>query len=206
LSILGAGSAGIWWLAFTLSSLQSGAKALDDKVESKFSAQDDKVESKFTALDDKVESKFSALDDKMESKFSAQDDKMESKFTALDNKINALDEKMDTVLDLLREQADMLSCLPRAFGSVAVGLREVAAGVPLHSLVAAEPGEVAAWLKRIGYEQYAPALAPLGGASLLLQTEASLQRAGVAAQHCKPLLELIIVAARSRMDGSESAR
>ena len=104
--------------------------------------------------------------------------------------------ELDTAIALLEDQADTLSCLPRAFDCIAAGLREAAAGGPVRSLLVAEPPEVAAWLKRIGYEQYAPTLAPLGGAALLLRTKKSLQRAGVAPHHCAPLMELIIIALR----------
>ena len=55
----------------------------------------------------------------------------------------------------------------------------------------------AAWLTHAGYAQYVAALAPLGGAALLLQTEASLRAAGVAPHHVGPLLEKITAAAHA---------
>ena len=57
--------------------------------------------------------------------------------------------------------------------------------------VAASEEEVTAWLQHVLSGQYAHTLAHLDGPALLLQTEASLLRAGVAPQHCAPLLESI---------------
>jgi hypothetical protein len=62
-------------------------------------------------------------------------------------------------------------------------------------MVTASRAELAAWLKEVGFEQYENALAPLGGAGLLLQTPASLTRLGVLPEHVAPLLDKIIKAA-----------
>ena len=103
--------------------------------------------------------------------------------------------KLDVLAAGQRELRATMSCLPRAFSSVATGLREAAAGGPVHALVAASPDQCVAWLTDAGFAQYAPMLAPLGGATLLLQTPESLVLAGVAPQHVAPLLEKIIAAA-----------
>lgn len=116
---------------------------------------------------------------------------------------------IDKVEDLLVGQQELLatmSCLPRAFSSVSAGLREAAAGGPLRALVAASPDECAAWLAAAGFAQYALALAPLGGATLLLQTPASLKLAGVAPQHVAPLLEKIIAAAAAPPETDDDTR
>ena len=120
-------------------------------------------------------------------------DKMEANQQIFLTKLNAMD-------DLHKEVLATVSCLPRAFFSVATGLREAAAGGPVHALVAASPADCVTWLTAAGFPQYAPMLAPLGGASLLLQTPASLMLAGVAPQHVTPLLEKIIAAAGAPPD------
>ena len=104
-------------------------------------------------------------------------------------------EKFEGLETNYQELLAVLSCLPRAFGSVATGLREAAAGGPVRAMVAASPAEVAAWLKEVGLEQYENALAPLGGAGLLVQTPASLMHLGVLPGHVAPLLDKIIKAA-----------
>ena len=114
---------------------------------------------------------------------------------SLDANQKSLDAKVDALVAGQKELLATMSCLPRAFSSVATGLREAAAGGPVHALVAASPAECAAWLMDAGFAQYAPALAPLGGATLLLQTPASLALAGVAPQHVAPLLDKIVAAA-----------
>lgn len=125
-----------------------------------------------------------------------------SSLTDLQNEVKALTKvvgdmntSVQTLTTVVGEQSALQACLPLAFVSVASGLREAAAGGPLLAMVAAEPAHVEAWLRQIGYQQYIPALAPLGGASLLLQTEASLKQSGVAPQHVGPLLQLIRAAA-----------
>ena len=65
----------------------------------------------------------------------------------------------------------------------------------MRALVAASHADVAEWLTHAGYAQYAGTLARLGGAALLLQTEASLMAAGVAAQDAALLLACIAAAA-----------
>ena len=77
-------------------------------------------------------------------------------------KIDRLEEKMDAKIDGLEKKVNenqqellaALSCLPRAFGSVATGLRQAAAGGPVLAFVAASRADVAAWLKEVGFEQY----------------------------------------------------
>ena len=96
------------------------------------------------------------------------------------------------------------ACL--AFSSVATGLREAAAGAPVRAMVAASPAEVAAWLKEVGFEQYENALAPLGGAGLLLQTPASLVRLGVLPGHVPLLLSDIDKARALPADDAHDAR
>jgi hypothetical protein len=115
-------------------------------------------------------------------------DAFDKKVDALDKKFDAFDKKVDA-LDVGQKE------LPRAFSSVAIGLREAAAGGSVHALVAASPADCAAWLKAAGFAQYALVLA-LGGATLLLQTPARLMLAGVAPQHVAPLLDKIIAAAQ----------
>ena len=95
------------------------------------------------------------------------------------------------VLVLLRETLEVQTGLPYALRSVGKGLRQAAAGAPVTAMVAASEEEVTAWLQHVLSGQYAHTLAHLDGPALLLQTEASLLRAGVAPQHCAPLLESI---------------
>ena len=101
-------------------------------------------------------------------------------------KLEEIDKKLDSLVN---------SRLPRAFESASAGMREAAAGGPVRALVAAPPAEVRAWLKDIGFEQYAPPLAPMGGAWLLLQTPESLMRMGIIPQHADLLMTDIIRAA-----------
>ena len=114
------------------------------------------------------------------------------KFEGLEKKFDGLEKKVDANQ---QEVLAAFSCLPLALGSVATGLREAAAGGPVRAMVAASPAEVAAWLKEVGLEQYENALAPLGGAGLLVQTPASLMHLGVLPGHVAPLLDKIIKAA-----------
>ena len=111
------------------------------------------------------------------------------------------DEKLDAKLQKLDEKLDALrattSCLPRAFHSVATGLQEAADGIPVRALIAASPTECASWLAAAGFNQYVQALAPLGGATLLMQTPESLVQAGVAPHHVPALLEKIVAAAQA---------
>jgi hypothetical protein len=122
-------------------------------------------------------------------------DAFDKKVDALDKKFDAFDKKVDALDVGQKELLATMSCLPRAFSSVAIGLREAAAGGSVHALVAASPADCAAWLKAAGFAQYALVLA-LGGATLLLQTPARLMLAGVAPQHVAPLLDKIIAAAQ----------
>jgi hypothetical protein len=126
---------------------------------------------------------------------------MEANQTTTESMLQELVANQKTLQALMeanqKELLAAMSCLPRAFCSVATGLREAAAGSPVHALVAASPADCVAWLTEAGFAQYAPMLAPLGGATLLLQTPASLTLAGVAPQHVAPLLEKIIAAAGS---------
>ena len=120
---------------------------------------------------------------------------------ALIQKVDARGEKLGAQMQKLDEKLDTLrattSCLPRAFQSVATGLQEAADGIPVRALIAASPTECASWLAAAGFNQYVQALAPLGGATLLMQTPESLVQAGVAPHHVPALLEKIVAAAQA---------
>ena len=129
--------------------------------------------------------------------------KIFQKFDKIFQKLDGLENTIDgNHMELLAA----LSCLPRAFGSVATGLREAAAGGPVLAFVAASRADVAAWLKEVGFEQYEEILAPLGGAGLLLQTPASLVRLGVLPGHVPLLLSDIDKARALPADDAHDAR
>jgi hypothetical protein len=104
---------------------------------------------------------------------------------------------LQDVLGALKGVQAMLYDVPRALTSVAAGLQEAALGGPVHALVAASRDDVETWLTQAGFREYVPTLAPLGGPTLLLQTEASLLAAGVAPQHTKALLKKLEAAAQA---------
>ena len=143
---------------------------------------------------DKVFQKFDGLEAKLVAKLDANHKVVLEKFDELETKVDGLEAKVDANHE---ELLAALSCLPRAFGSVALGLREAAAGGPVRAFVTASRADCVAWLKAVGFEQYENALAPLGGAGLLLQTPASLMRLGVLPEHVVLLLKEIDVAAPS---------
>ncbi len=171
-----------------LETMEGNQKTLLEKLD----ALDKKFDKRFDAFDKKVD----VVDKKVDA-FDKKVDALDKKVDAFDKKVDAVDKKVDALDVGQKELLATMSCLPRAFSSVAIGLREAAAGGSLHALVAASPADCAAWLlTAAGFAQYAPMLAPLGGATLLLQTPASLTLAGVAPQHVAPLLEKIIAAAQ----------
>lgn len=96
--------------------------------------------------------------------------------------------ELHAVLAAVKEMRASMYDFPRTFTSVATGLREAGAGGPVRALVAASRDDLETWLMQAGFKEYVPVLAPLGGAALLLQTEASLVAAGVAPHHAKVLL------------------
>jgi hypothetical protein len=113
-----------------------------------------------------------------------------------DARLAALEAEVASLRAANAALAASLAALPRALRSVATALHEAASGGPVRAMVAASPEDVHAWLARAHLEaQYGHALAPLGGAGLLLQTEASLLAAGVLAPHVPLLLERISAAA-----------
>jgi len=173
---------GLWFLAVELSKLQSGGKALQASVET--------LGSQVQKLDEKLEAQVQKLDAKLE----AQGETLGAQMQKLDEKLGAQVQKLDEKLDALQATT---SCLPRAFRSVATGLQEAADGIPVRALIAASPTECASWLAAAGFNQYVQALAPLGGATLLMQTPESLVQAGVAPHHVPALLEKIVAAAQA---------
>ena len=114
---------------------------------------------------------------------------------SIDAKLDALAAKVDALAAGQKELLAIMACLPRVFSIVATGLREAAAGGKVRAMVAASPVECAQWLIDVDYGLYVAALAPLGGATLLMQTPASLRLAGVAPIHVQPLLDKIVAAA-----------
>ena len=152
-------------------------------------------------LDEKLGAQVQKLDAKLGAQVQKLDEKLEAQGETLGAQMQKRDEKLDAKLQKLDEKLDALrattSCLPRAFHSVATGLQEAADGIPVRALIAASPTECASWLAAAGFNQYVQALAPLGGATLLMQTPESLVQAGVAPHHVPALLEKIVAAAQA---------
>jgi len=202
---------GLWFLAVELSKLQSGGKALQasvetlgsqvQKLDAKLEVEVQKLGSQVQKLDEKLEAQVQKLDEKLEAQVQKLDAKLEAQGETLGAQMQKLDEKLGAQVQKLDEKLDALqattSCLPRAFRSVATGLQEAADGIPVRALIAASPTECASWLAAAGFNQYVQALAPLGGATLLMQTPESLVQAGVAPHHVPALLEKIVAAAQA---------
>lgn len=79
--------------------------------------------------------------------------------------------------------------MPPVLRGLAVAVRQVSEDEKLTGLVTASPTEIARFLEEVGMGQYAPRLAPLGGAMLLMQTDRTLAAMHVMPEHRPLLLE-----------------
>ena len=165
-----------------------------------FVKSDEKADANQQVLLKVLLEKFEGLEKKFDEKFEGLEKKFDEKFDRLEKKFDRLEKKDANQQEVLAA----FSCLPLAFGSVATGLREAAAGGPVLAFVTASRADVAAWLKEVGFEQYEKPLAPLGGAGLLLQTPASLARLGVLPEHVPLLLKDIDKASKRAHDAHDA--
>jgi hypothetical protein len=115
--------------------------------------------------------------------------KLETGQTRMTADLQEVKVEVKEVKDAIREVSEVLAGVQRCSRSLAYGIREASPGVT--AFACASPDDVTAWLARIGYEQYAHRMAPLGGSGVLLLTEGSLAAMGVAPEHCTPLLDEI---------------
>ena len=152
---------------------------------------------KIDRLEEKMDAKIDRLEEKMVAKINGLEEKVDENQKVVLEKFDRLEKKLD---ENQQELLAAFSCLPRAFDSVATGLRQAAAGGSVLAFVAASRADIAAWLKEVGFEQYEKPLAPLGGAGLLLQTPASLARLGVLPEHVPLLLKDIETASMRAHD------
>ncbi len=177
--------AGALFVFITLARLDTSQKALEEKMVANQKALEEKMVANQKATEEKMAANQKATEEKMAANQKATEEKMAADFK----------EELKPLLAAVMDLNKTLSCIPRALASVAGGLHEAAGGRPLRALAAASHAEVEDWLTQIGFEQYVPVLAPLGGALLLLQTEASLLAAGVKPHHVAQLLDRINAAA-----------
>jgi uncharacterized protein YoxC len=100
-------------------------------------------------------------------------------------------QEMQSTLESVAAASAGMTGAALAFKSTAEGLHQAVAGGPITAVVAESANEVSTWLVRMNFGHYAPVLAHLDGAALLLQTEASLAAAGVPQYHVALLLARI---------------
>ncbi len=81
----------------SLAELKAGQKALEAKMDLRFTAMQEQMDQRFTAMQEQMDQRFTAVDQR----FTAMQEQMDKRFAAVDQRFEAVDRRLDFIQQLM---------------------------------------------------------------------------------------------------------
>ncbi|MBK6618981.1 MAG: hypothetical protein IPG31_11695 [Nitrosomonas sp.] len=85
----------------SLAEIKAGQKALEDKMDVRFTAMQEQMETRFTAMQEQMDTRFTAMQEQMDTRFTAMQKQMDHRFASIDQRFASIDQRFEFLQQLM---------------------------------------------------------------------------------------------------------
>ncbi len=81
----------------SLAEIKAGQKALEDKMDVRFTAMQKQMDTRFTAMQEQMDMRFTAMQEQMDMRFAAIQEQIDQRFISMDHRFTSIDQRFASI-------------------------------------------------------------------------------------------------------------